>query len=90
MTQIPTVLAEATTEAPAAETGHTTEGTEAHGGGAFPPLDTSTFPSQLFWLVVFFGLLYLLMSKVALPRLASSSGSTSPATRFPCGQARTT
>lgn len=60
-------------EVPAAEAGHTTEGTEAQGGGhgAFPPLDTSTFPSQLFWLVIFFGALYLLMSRVALPRLGA-------------------
>jgi F-type H+-transporting ATPase subunit b len=45
--------------------------TEAHEGakGAFPPLDTSTFPSQLFWLVVFFALLYGLMSKVVLPKI---------------------
>lgn len=76
MSQSTLVVAEATTEAPAAEaapgeTG-TTEGTEAHGEGhgAFPPMDTSTFPSQLFWLVIFFALLYLLMSRVALPRMA--------------------
>jgi len=69
--------AETTGEAPAAEagpaeTGHTTEGTEAHGGGhgPFPPLDTAKFPSQIFWLVIFFALLYVLMSKVVLPKLA--------------------
>jgi len=72
-----TAPAEATGEAPAAETpaaetGHTTEGTEAHGGGhgPFPPLDTAKFPSQIFWLVIFFALLYVLMSKVVLPKLA--------------------
>ncbi len=78
MSQSTTVLAQAETAAPAAETpaaaetGHT-EGTAAEGGhgGAFPPMDTSTYPSQIFWLVIFFGLLYLLMSRVALPRMAA-------------------
>jgi F-type H+-transporting ATPase subunit b len=61
-------------QAPAAgETGHTTEGTAAEGGhkGPFPPMDTSTYPTQIFWLVIFFGLLYLLMSKVALPKMGA-------------------
>jgi len=52
----------------------TTETTETTGqaeGGAFPPLDASTFPSQLFWLVIFFALLYALLSKLVLPRLAA-------------------
>jgi F-type H+-transporting ATPase subunit b len=34
-------------------------------------MDAHTFPSQIFWLVIFFGLLYLLMSKVALPKMAA-------------------
>ncbi len=38
--------------------------------GAFPPFDTSTFAGQIFWLVITFGLLYWLMSKVALPRVS--------------------
>jgi F-type H+-transporting ATPase subunit b len=38
-------------------------------GGSFPPFDASTFSGQLFWLAVSFGLLYLMISKVAVPRL---------------------
>lgn len=63
-----------TTATPTPETeAATTQGTEAHGGGhgAFPPMDTSNFPSQILWLAIAFGLLYLLMSKVALPRMAA-------------------
>ena len=35
----------------------------------FPPLDTSTFASQFFWLAITFALLYYLLSRVALPRI---------------------
>lgn len=45
----------------------------AHGaaehGAAFPPFDASTFPSQLFWLAITFGLLYYLMSRMIIPRI---------------------
>lgn len=34
-----------------------------------PQLDFATFPSQLFWLIVNFALLYVLMARVALPRI---------------------
>lgn len=37
----------------------------------FPPFDASTFPSQLIWFAISFGLFYWLMTKVALPRLAN-------------------
>ncbi len=61
-----------TTASPETETEVTTQGTEADGGGhgGFPPLDPATFPSQLLWLAIAFGLLYVLMSRVALPRMA--------------------
>jgi F-type H+-transporting ATPase subunit b len=45
----------------------------AQGGGhakVFPPFDTSTFGSTLFWLAILFGFLYWLMSRKALPRIA--------------------
>ena len=80
MSQSTLVVAQSTTtEVPAppspgeeAAAPATTEGTGAEGGhGGFPPMDAHTFPSQIFWLVIFFALLYLLMSKVALPKMAS-------------------
>lgn len=37
----------------------------------FPQLKTETYASQVFWLFVAFTLLYVLMSKVALPRVSS-------------------
>lgn len=44
-------------------------GAEAEGG--FPPFNAGTFAGQLFWLALSFGALYLLMSRVALPRVGS-------------------
>ncbi|MEM6666450.1 MAG: F0F1 ATP synthase subunit B [Pseudomonadota bacterium] len=45
----------------------------AHGaaeqGTNFPPFDVSTFPSQLLWLAITFGLLYYLMKNVLIPRV---------------------
>jgi F-type H+-transporting ATPase subunit b len=39
------------------------------GHGAFPPFQSEHFPSQLLWLGVSFVLLYVLMSRIALPRI---------------------
>ena len=36
-----------------------------------PQLDVSTFPTQIFWLAVTFALLYVLMARVAMPRIES-------------------
>ena len=48
----------------------TTAHTEAHGEShAFPPFESQHYPSQLFWLALTFILLYVLMSRIALPRI---------------------
>lgn len=41
----------------------------AEGGGVFPPFDSSTYASQLFWLALSFGVFYWLMNKVLVPRI---------------------
>ncbi|WP_036288009.1 ATPase [Methylocystis sp. WRRC1] len=44
-------------------------GGEAHHEGLFPPFQTENFAPQLVWLVLIFGVLYILMSRLALPRV---------------------
>jgi len=46
-----------------------TEAPEGHGG--FPPFQAQHFPSQLLWLTLSFILLYVLMSRIALPRIGA-------------------
>src|SRR5215510_601873 len=46
--------------------------TEAEGGnGGFPPFESSTFASQLVSLVIAFVALYIIVSRIALPRVES-------------------
>jgi F-type H+-transporting ATPase subunit b len=47
---------------------HTQAPGEKH---TFPPFDSQHFPSQVFWLALSFILLYVLMSRIALPRIGS-------------------
>jgi F-type H+-transporting ATPase subunit b len=54
-----------------AEKKATSAHTEQPGGpkGAFPPFEKQTFASQIFWLVICFVALYLLISRIAVPRI---------------------
>jgi F-type H+-transporting ATPase subunit b len=49
--------------------------TETHGGEAsatgLPQLDFSHFPNQIFWLVVTLVAIYLILTRVALPRISA-------------------
>lgn len=42
----------------------------AHGSGGLPQFDPSDFASQIFWLAIAFGLMYLIFSKKTLPTIS--------------------
>ena len=67
--ETPAGAAEAGHDAAAGETHSETGVAESHGGGVFPPFDQTTFASQLLWLVITFGLFYLIIQKVIVPRI---------------------
>ncbi|MDT8857155.1 F0F1 ATP synthase subunit B' [Paracoccaceae bacterium Fryx2] len=49
-------------------------GAAGHGGGdaaGMPQLDFSTFPNQIFWLLVTLVAIYFVLERVALPRIAA-------------------
>jgi F-type H+-transporting ATPase subunit b len=48
---------------------HSGTGVPAEAHGVFPPFDPATFPSQLLWLAITFGLFYLFLKKVVMPRV---------------------
>ncbi len=45
------------------------EAAEDHGGGGLPQLNIATYPSQIFWLLVMFTVLYVTFSKKILPTI---------------------
>src|SRR6202521_2219126 len=63
-------MAESHGEAKGQKTGAHTEADGGH-GGRFHPFDSSTFASQVVSLVIAFVALYLIVSRIALPRVGS-------------------
>ncbi len=56
-----------TTQSSEAAAGHAAEVAEK----GMPQLDFSTFPNQIFWLLVTLVVVYLILTKLALPRISS-------------------
>jgi F-type H+-transporting ATPase subunit b len=42
------------------------------GNGGFPPFDTSTFPSQIFWLAITFTILLVFLWRFVVPRIGGT------------------
>ncbi len=62
-------MAESHGNAKGQPTGAHTEAEGGHHGGGFPPFDSSTFASQLVSLVIAFVALYVIVSRIALPKV---------------------
>ena len=50
--------------------GQETTAASSSSGPKLPQLDLATYPSQVFWLVISFVVLYFLVAKLAMPRIA--------------------
>jgi F-type H+-transporting ATPase subunit b len=55
-------------------TNHTTSTGAAPKSGGFPPFDVKTFPNQFFWLAITFAFLFVVLWRVAGPRIAGVIG----------------
>src|ERR1700692_18074 len=64
-------MAESHGEAKGQKTGGHTEADGGHHSGGVPPFDSFTFASQFVSLVIAFVALYLIVSRIALPRVGS-------------------
>lgn len=51
--------------------GHGADAAQQAAEAGMPQLDFATFPNQIFWLLVTLVVMYLILSRVALPRIAS-------------------
>lgn len=64
--------AEATAEHGGGTDGHAGEAGEhgtGHGSGGLPQLNPASFPSQIFWLVITFAIMFVFLSRMILPNI---------------------
>jgi F-type H+-transporting ATPase subunit b len=64
------------------------EPTAAAGGGGLPQFDLSQWPGQIFWVLVTFAVLYVLFSRVFVPRVAGTMDAREDKISGDIGEAR--